>query len=139
MKHLRSWNAHRPRRRRALAGFASAALISGLVVGSGSATQAATLLSDTTWGGPVSEVTEGTALAADGSTYLAGFTTSFDPFGQLQIFLVKIAPDDTVTWQRTWDGPGDFTNHEGRDVAVAPDGSVYVPGRPPVSPATWCC
>jgi uncharacterized delta-60 repeat protein len=128
MQHVRTWNAHNRRRRRALAGFASAALISGLVVGWSSATQAATLVSDTTWGGPDSEVTEGTALAADGSTYLAGFTRSFDPFGQLQVFLVKVAPDDSITWQRTWDGPGDFTNHEAHDVAVAPDGSVYVTG-----------
>jgi len=128
MEHTRVRNVYRPRGRRALAGFASAAVVASLVVGSAPATQAATLVSDTTWGGPGSEVTEGTAIAADGSTYLAGFTRSFDPFDQSHIFLVKIAPNDSITWQRTWDGPGDFTNHEARDVAVAPDGSVYVTG-----------
>jgi uncharacterized delta-60 repeat protein len=128
MQHRRSFSVRTGWGRRAVTGFASAAVLASLVVGSGSTTHAATLLTDTTWGGPVSEVTEGTAIAADGSTYLAGFTTSFDPFGQQQIFLVKIAPDDSITWQRTWDGPGDLTNHRANDVAVAPDGSVYVTG-----------
>jgi uncharacterized delta-60 repeat protein len=128
MEHTRVGNVHRSWGRRALAGFASAALASGLVVGSSPPTQAATLVSETTWGGVGSEVTEGTAIAADGSTYLTGFTTGFDPFGQEQIFLVKVAPDDSIAWQRIWDGPGDFTNHHAYDVAVAPDGSVYVTG-----------
>ncbi len=127
MQYLRSWNAHRRPGRRALAVFASAAVLAGLVVGSSSATQAATLVSDTTWGGPDSEVTDGTAVAADGSTYLAG--TRIEPDGEESVFLVKIAPDDSITWQRTWDGPGEFTDHAAHDVAIAPDGSVYVTGR----------
>src|SRR5918999_1397657 len=104
------------------------ALFAGLLVSSTVPSQAATFISETTWGGPGSESVGGTAIAPDGSTYLAGTTRSFDEFGQAQIFLVKIAPDDSVTWQRTWDGPGNFTNHEASDVAVATDGSVYVVG-----------
>jgi uncharacterized delta-60 repeat protein len=86
------------------------------------------LVSETTWGGPISEVASGVAVAPDGSTYLTGFTTSFDPFGQLQLFLVKHAPDGTIAWQQTWEGPDQFGNDEGTDVATAPDGSVYVSG-----------
>jgi hypothetical protein len=89
--------------------------------------RAATILSETTWGGAASEVTNGVAAAAD-ATYLTGFTTSFDPFGQQQVFVVKQAADGTIAWQRTWEGPDQFGNDEGTDVAVAPDGSVYVTG-----------
>ena len=105
------------------------AALSLLVVVIVAPARAATLVSESTWGGPVSEVTNGVAVAADGSTYLTGFTTSFDPFGQQQLFLVKHAPDGTIGWQRTWEGPDQFGNDEGTDVAVAPDGSVYVTGR----------
>lgn len=90
--------------------------------------QPATVVSETTWGGTVSEVTNGVAVAADGATYLTGFTTSFDPFGQLQLYLVKHAADGTIAWQRTWEGPDQFGNDEGTDVAVASDGSAYVTG-----------
>jgi uncharacterized delta-60 repeat protein len=108
-----------------VAAFAALSLLALVVVASA---RAATLVSETTWGGPVSEVTSGVAVASDGSTYLTGFTTSFDPFGQLQLFVVKHAPDGTIAWQRPWEGPDQFGNDEGTDVAVAPDGSVYVTG-----------
>lgn len=111
-----------------LAGLASAALVAGLLLASAAPAQAASLLSEATWGGPASEATEGTAIAPDGSTYLAGFTTSFDPFGELEIFLVKFAPDGSLEWQRTWEGPAQFANDQANDVAVAPDGSAYVTG-----------
>lgn len=90
--------------------------------------RSASLVSETTWGGAASEVTNGVAVATDGSSYLTGFTTSFDPFGQQQLFLVKHAPDGTIAWQQTWEGPDQFGNDEGTDVAVASDGSVYVTG-----------
>jgi uncharacterized delta-60 repeat protein len=88
---------------------------------------AATLQSETTWGGAVSEVTNGSALAADGSSYLAGFTTSFDS-GPDNVFVVKFAADASLVWQRRWNGPEVFGNDRANDVAVAPDGSVYVTG-----------
>lgn len=89
---------------------------------------AATLQSETTWGGPLSEATNGSALAPDGSSYLTGFTTSFDQFGQQNVFLVKFAPDASLAWQRRWNGVEPFGNDEGADAAVGPDGSVYVAG-----------
>jgi uncharacterized delta-60 repeat protein len=89
--------------------------------------RAATLLSETTWGGPASEVVGDTAIAADGSTYVAGFTTSFGASSPT-VFVVKFAPDGSLTWQRTWEGPGQFATDQANDVAVAADGSVYVTG-----------
>jgi uncharacterized delta-60 repeat protein len=58
-----------------------------------------------------------------------GFTRSFDPFGQEQVFLVRFAADGSFDWQRTWEGPDQFGNDRANGVAVAPDGSVYVTGR----------
>jgi uncharacterized delta-60 repeat protein len=99
-----------------------------VVAAAPAARAAATLLSQTTWGGPDSEVTDGTAVAADGSTYLAGFTRSFNPSARPTIFVVKFAADGSLTWQRTWQGPEAFGDDEATDVAVAADGSVYVTG-----------
>ena len=89
---------------------------------------AATLQSESTWGGAASEVTNGSALAPDGSSYLTGFTTSFDQFGGQDAFVVKFAADSSLAWQRRWAGPETFGNDEGADAAVAFDGSVYVAG-----------
>src|SRR5688500_3767767 len=90
---------------------------------------AATVVSETTWGGERSEVTNGGAVASDGAAYLAGFTTSFDPFGQENVFLVRFATDGSLAWQRTWEGPDQFGNDRANSVAVAPDGCVYVTGQ----------
>lgn len=93
------------------------------------AAQGQVLLSETTWGGPDFEVTEGIALASDGSSYLAGRTGSF-VVNHPAIFVVKLAPDgSTVTWQRTWEAPNPFVDDTASDVAVGADGSVYVTGR----------
>ena len=91
-------------------------------------TQAATLVSQTTWGGESAESTGGAAVAPDGSTYVAGFTTSFGRPPALSVFLIKFAADGSLTWQRTWNATDTFGNDEASDVAVAPDGSVYVSG-----------
>ena len=106
---------------------AVAALSAFAVFAAAQPARAATLVSETTWGGAVSEVVGDAAVASDGSTYLAGFTTSFAT-NQTAIFVVKFAPDGTLTWQRTWDAVAAFSNDEARDVAIAPDGSVYVTG-----------
>jgi uncharacterized delta-60 repeat protein len=87
-------------------------------------------ISETTWGGTGSDVTEGTAVAADGGSFLVGFTSSFGG-GASKIFIVKLATDGSIAWQRTWDAQANsfpFVNDEARDVAVASDGSVYVAG-----------
>jgi uncharacterized delta-60 repeat protein len=93
--------------------------------------QGQTLLTETTWGGAGSDVAEGVASAADGSSYVVGITDSFtrDPFGNPspKIFIVKFAPNGSVTWQRIWNGT--TIRGLGRpDVAVSADGSVYVTG-----------
>src|SRR5262245_66421740 len=93
--------------------------------------QGQTLLTETTWGGTGSDVAEGVASGADGSSYVVGITDSFtiDPFGNPspKIFLVKFAPDGSLSWQRIWNGT--TIRRLGRpDVAVSADGSVYVTG-----------
>jgi uncharacterized delta-60 repeat protein len=93
--------------------------------------QGQTLLTETTWGGVGSDVAEGVASAADGSSYVVGITDSFtrDPFGNPspKIFIVKFAPDGSLSWQRIWNGT--TIRGLGRpDVAVNVDGSVYVTG-----------
>jgi uncharacterized delta-60 repeat protein len=90
-----------------------------------------TLLTETTWGGAGSDVAESVASAADGSSYVVGITDSFtiDPFGNPspKIFVVKFASDGSLSWQRIWNGT--TIRGLGRpDVAVSPDGSVYVTG-----------
>jgi uncharacterized delta-60 repeat protein len=106
-----------------------AVLVVLVVAGAGAPARAATVLSETTWGGAGSEVTNGAAVAPDGGVYLAGFTSSFDPFGQEHAFLVRFAADGSLAWQRTFDGPDQFANDRANGVAVAPDGFVYVTGQ----------
>ncbi|HUS16862.1 MAG TPA: hypothetical protein VM536_17840 [Chloroflexia bacterium] len=119
-------NGQRSRLRLAVRLLGLTALVLVSLAGAGRA-QAATLLTESTWGGPADEVTGGAAVAADGSTYLAGFTTSFGN-GDLSLFIIKFAPDGSLAWQRTWDGPESFGSDQATDVAVAPDGTVYVAG-----------
>jgi uncharacterized delta-60 repeat protein len=93
--------------------------------------QSQTLLTETTWGGVGSDVAEGVASAAAGSSYVVGITDSFttDQFGNPspKIFVVKFAPDGSLSWQRIWNGT--TIRGLGRpDVAVSADGSVYVTG-----------
>jgi uncharacterized delta-60 repeat protein len=114
-------------RRPAAAWLTALGVLSFLLLAVPSA-RAATIVSETTWGDTGSDVTNGAAVAADGATYLTGFTTGFDPFGQQQLFVVKHGADGTIAWQRTWEGPDTFGIDIGTDVAVASDGSVYVTG-----------
>jgi sugar lactone lactonase YvrE len=93
--------------------------------------QAQALLSETTWGAAGSDVSEGVATAADGTFYVVGITDSFtrDPFGNPSpgIFLIKFAPDGSLSWQRIWNGT--TVRGLGRTgVALAADGSVYLTG-----------
>jgi uncharacterized delta-60 repeat protein len=93
--------------------------------------QAQTLQSETTWGGVESDVADGVASAADGSSYVVGITDNFttDQFGNPspKIFVVKFAPNGSLSWQRIWNGT--TIRGLGRpDVAVSADGSVYVTG-----------
>jgi uncharacterized delta-60 repeat protein len=90
---------------------------------------AATLQSETTWGGAGSDVTNGSTVAPDGSSYLAGFTTGADQFGPVNVLVAKFAADGSPAWQRRWDGLEPFGGDEATDVAVAADGSVYATGQ----------
>jgi hypothetical protein len=87
-----------------------------------------TLLTQTTWGGAGAEFTNDIATAADGSAYAVGVTDSFatDQFNQPspRIFVVKFAPDGSVTWQRIWSG----VSFGRAAVAVGTDGAVFVSG-----------
>jgi hypothetical protein len=84
------------------------------------------LLSDFTWGaaGQAQESADAMAIAADGTMYVTGFTSSFGA-GQGDAFLLSFAPSGTLNWQRTWGGPG-FDGPNG--VAIATDGSIYIAG-----------
>lgn len=93
--------------------------------------RAQTRLSETTWGSNGSDVSEGVALGADGTSYVVGITDSFttDQFGNPspRIFLVKFAPDGSLIWQRIWNGA--TVRGLGRTgVALGAGGSVFVTG-----------
>lgn len=75
----------------------------------------------------------GVAVGPDGSTYLTGIHSLVGP--PLKIFLVKFAPDGSIAWQQTWDGPDPFFDSRSSDAAISPDGSaVYVTGTSFISP-----
>ena len=66
-------------------------------------------------------MTDAAAVASDGSTYLAGFTSSFGG-GASKVFLVKFAADGSLAWQRTWMPRPTFTFFTmSRDVAWLTD------------------
>src|SRR5262245_1321128 len=101
------------------------------VIATSTPAAAATVVSETTWGTTSPDDVTAVAAAPDGGSYLTGTTTPFDangdPVGGEQLFLIKIAADGSLAWQRSWQArPGGI--YEGNDVAVAADGSVYVTG-----------
>ena len=109
-----------------------AALRAGLLILLGIGAESAraqTVVSETTWGGANSETGEAVAVASDGSSYVVGITRTFGSSPGTPIaYAVKFLNDGSLAWQRTWDGPSPFFSDEPQDVAVAPDGSVYVAG-----------
>jgi hypothetical protein len=89
------------------------------------------VLTQTTWGGGGSDVASGVTTAPDGSAYVVGITDSFttDQFGtpSPRIFVVKFAPNGSVSWQRIWNGT--TVRGVGRPgVAVGAGGAVFVSG-----------
>lgn len=112
--------------------FVAAFLALPLTVAPASA-QSSTLVSQTIWGTAGHESVDGIAVGPDGSTYLTGIHSLVGP--PLKIFLVKFAPDGSIAWQQTWDGPDPFFDNRPSDVAVSHDGSaVYVTGSSFISP-----
>ncbi|NMC05813.1 MAG: hypothetical protein GYA24_11405 [Candidatus Lokiarchaeota archaeon] len=77
-----------------------------------------------TWGGASGEDGMAVAVAADGSVYLAGVTDSFGA-GSNDAFLAKYNAAGVQQWNVTW---GNANSDQGRAVAVATDGSVYLAG-----------
>lgn len=108
-----------------------AALAAGVLVLAPATAVGQTLITQTTWGGVGAEFSGQVVTAADGSAYLAGLTDSFavDQFGQpeARIFVVKFAPDGSLTWQRIWNG-ATIRGIGQTAIAAGPDGSVFVGG-----------
>jgi hypothetical protein len=138
LMRAREWSFHAPRQisspigqKRYLKTMKAFFLIIFAVALSIGSVQGQTLLTETTWGGVGSDVAEGVASAADGSSYVVGITDSFttDQFGtpSPRIFVVKFGPGGSLSWQRIWNGT--TIRGLGRpDVAISADGSVYVTG-----------
>ena len=90
--------------------------------------EAQTVLTESTWGGPESDVGRALAVGSDGSSFLAGGTRSFGT-SDLIVFLLRFDANGSLVWQRTWDGPSPFFPDDVARVDVAPDGSIYVGGQ----------
>jgi uncharacterized delta-60 repeat protein len=91
---------------------------------------ALTLLQEKIWGGPDFDEGNEVAVAADGSTYVAGTTLSFGA-GDRDAFLVKYDAAGSIVWQRTYGTApaGGFRADEfGLGLALAGDGSAYLTG-----------
>ncbi len=86
---------------------------------------AATVVTQTTWGSTNREDVTAVAAAPDGGFYLTGTMTL--AIGGEELFLTKIAGNGSLAWQRSWKATPNGI-YEANDVAVAPDGSVYVTG-----------
>jgi uncharacterized delta-60 repeat protein len=65
------------------------------------------------------------AVASDGSVYIAGGINGLGA-GFSDMLVLKLSADGALVWQQTWGGP---INELGRDIAVGPDGNVYVAGE----------
>ncbi|GIH07190.1 hypothetical protein Rhe02_52570 [Rhizocola hellebori] len=122
MRHA-DWS--RPARRRLgrLCVAVTAALLTVIAVSTPAA--AATVVTQTTWGSINREDVTAVAAAPDGGFYLTGATTILGAGEEL--FLVKIAADGSLAWQRSWKATPNGI-YEANDVTVASDGSVYVTG-----------
>jgi hypothetical protein len=83
------------------------------------------LLWDLTWGAKrqAQEAASAIAVAADGTIYVTGLTSTFGVQGDT--FLLSFASGGRLNWQRTWGGAGFDVPH---GVAVATDGSIYISG-----------
>src|SRR5687767_4513365 len=63
---------------------------------------AATVITQTTWGGIDRDEATAVAAAPDGGFYLTGTTTVIGEGEEL--FLIKIAANGSLVWQRGWKG-----------------------------------
>ena len=91
-----------------------------------------------TWGGPLEDISQATAVDSAGNVYVTGYfngTVDFDPgsginnhsaSGGRDVFLSKLDASGSLVWARTWGGSGDDT---GNGIAVDRFGNVFVSGR----------
>lgn len=77
-----------------------------------------------TWGGEWYEFISGIAVDDTGNVYAAGSTSSFGAGGE-DVLLLKYASDGSLIFSRTWGTAGE---EAAADIALAPDGGVYVVG-----------
>jgi hypothetical protein len=105
-------------------------LVAGVQLPTGTAHAGSAVTEWTRQFGPTDRDTVGLAVGADGSVYVTGQTSvqlGTDPLlGEADAFVRKYGPSGSVVWTRQFGSPNHWTY--GEDVAVAPDGSVYVVG-----------
>ncbi len=82
-----------------------------------------TLESNTTWGGPSSEVGYDLALDTAGNIYITGYVGSF--VSSLQVLLLKYDSDMNLLWNKSWGSPN---ADAGQAIIYDPAGYLYVTG-----------
>lgn len=95
------------------------------------AAPAAKVIAQTTWGTAGPEFVTADAAAPDGGFYETGTTNLADSLGDPldldEIFLIKVAANGSLVWQQNY-AASKVGIYNANDMAVAPDGSIYVTG-----------
>jgi uncharacterized delta-60 repeat protein len=81
------------------------------------------------WDAGGNEIGAAVAVASDGAVYVTGETDSFGGFGHQ--FVLRLAPEGTLDWQRIRNVATDVSVGSGQGIAVGPDGAVYAAGVVP--------
>jgi outer membrane protein assembly factor BamB len=92
---------------------------------------AAKVIAQTTWGTTSPESVTADAAAPGGGFYATGTTNLTDSLGDPldldEIFLIKVAANGSLVWQQNY-AASKVGIYNANDMAVAPDGSIYVTG-----------
>lgn len=95
------------------------------------AAAATTVIAQTTWGTTSPESVTADAAAPGGGFYVTGTTSLDDSLGDPldldEIFLIKVAANGSLVWQENY-AASKVGIYNANDMAVAPDGSIYVTG-----------
>ncbi len=84
-----------------------------------------------TWGGEREDGGRGIVVGPDGNIYVTGTTQSFGSLFGVAAFLLKLTPEGTILWERTWQAPGGTVV---ADIAISSDGAIYLVGNTDNSP-----